>query len=177
MEQIESKTGQGDGGHQVLQRVTVRGTNYDGSDHWVHPASLLQVDGSLVVTKTEAGLNIARQRGTFTSRFNTHGYYWKDRWFNVIRLELPGQGLEGFYCNIATPLVFDGESVRYTDLQLDVRVYAEANGSLSWTLLDEDDFEVARDRYGYSDGLIERCYKAVDQCVGLVKSRAFPFDR
>jgi protein associated with RNAse G/E len=158
--------------------VTVRATKFDGRDHWVHPATLLQADQGLVMTRTSAGLAISRGDGrTFTSPYNTRAHYWPDRWFNVIRLELPGQGLYGFYCNIASPVQFDGATVGYVDLQLDVIARATSSGDLTYWLADEDEFEEARDHFGYDDALITRCYEAVDQVSKLIERRQFPFDR
>ncbi len=162
--------------HARPRIVTVRATNYDGSDHWVHPATLLHADDTLVMTRTSAGLDIARERGIFTSPYNTRAHYWTDRWFNAIRLELPGRGLYGYYCNIATPLEFDGSTVHYVDLQLDVIVTAQPNGSLRHRIADEDEFEEAIGRYAYTDELVARCWRAVDECIALVEARTFPFD-
>jgi protein associated with RNAse G/E len=163
------------------RNVTVRASNYDGRVHWVHPAMLLQAgDDGFVQTQTEAGLVVARETGHYTSPFNTKGHYWTDRWFNVIRLETPDNNglwhLEGYYCNIASPVQFDGATVGYIDLQLDVRVSAPPDGSLTYRLVDEDEFEAARDQYAYPADLIERCWGAVDQVVAMVKARQFPFD-
>ena len=158
--------------------VTVRATSFDGADHWVHPATLLHEDDALVITQTSAGLDIRRGNGRlFTSPYNTHGHYWPDRWFNVIRLELPAQGLYGFYCNIASPLQFDGATVGYVDLQLDVIARVTSAGGLTYWLADEDEFEEARDRYGYDDALIEHCYAAVREVSAIIDRREFPFDR
>jgi hypothetical protein len=158
--------------------VTVRATTFAGADHWVHPATLVQAGEGLVVTGTSAGLDIRRGNGrTFTSPYDTNGHYWPDRWFNVIRLELPGKGLFGYYCNIATPVQFDGTTVGYVDLQLDVIARVTDEGGLSYWLADEDEFEEARDRYGYDDALISRCYAAVEEVSRLIEGRAFPFDR
>lgn len=161
---------------EALGLVTVQGTNYDGSIHWKHPATLLQAGPGLVQTQTSAGLEIKREAGIFVSRYNTRGHYWPDRWFNVIRLELPGQGLYGFYCNIATPARFDGETVHYTDLQLDVIVRRDGGARLVHSVVDEDEFEEARLRYGYDAGLVARCRAAVDELIAMVGRRAFPFD-
>ena len=155
--------------------IRVSACNYDGSPHWEHEAWLVEVGDGIVVTRTEAGLAVKTEGGGYTSPFDTRGHYWPDRWFNVIRLEEPGKGLFGFYCNVATPAEFDGATVRYTDLQLDVRVYVDAGG-LRYDVLDEDEFAAARLRFGYADELVERCRAAVDELIGLIEARAFPFD-
>ena len=155
--------------------IRVLASNYDGTPHWEHPALLVSESKDLLVTETASGLEIATERGPWNSPYNTRGHYWPDRWFNVIRLEEPGRGLTGFYCNIATPVEFDGESLRYIDLQLDVRVFV-SEAEWTYTVLDADEFEEARHRYAYPDDLVVRCRQAVDAIIGLVESRQFPFE-
>ena len=155
--------------------VTVRATNFDGAFHWGHPASLERAEDGLVVTSTTSGLVVKTETGQYVSPYNTRAHYWTDRWFNVIRLEEPGRGLFGYYCNIASPMTFDGETVGYIDLQLDVRIRWD-HGRLTFRLVDEDEFEEARDRYAYDEDLIARCYAAVDELRALFDRREFPFD-
>lgn len=162
---------------EAQQIVQIYATNYDGSFHWAHPAYLVEAGDSLVVTSTRPNTEIKREGGIYVSPYETRAHYWTDRWFNVIRLELPDRGLFGYYCNIATPLDFDGTTVRYTDLQLDVIVRTDGLGGLTHWLADEDEFEVARDRYGYTDELIDRCYAAVEELRRMIDSRTFPFDK
>lgn len=118
---------------------------------------------------------VKTETGQYVSPYNTRAHYWTDRWFNVIRLEEPGRGLFGYYCNIASPMSFDGETVSYIDLQLDVRIRWD-HGRLTFRLVDEDEFEEARGRYYYDGELIERCYGAVDELRALFDRREFPFD-
>ena len=161
----------------VLRQVTVRATNYDGELHWEHAAWLLQADDGYVITHTPAGTRVRTEGGgEYVSPFDTRAHYWTDRWFNVIRLETPGQGLYGYYCNIATPLRFDGETVHYVDLQLDVRVFADASGGLEVRVVDEDEFEVARQRYGYDEQLVSCARGGVDDLLRMIEAQEFPFD-
>ncbi len=155
--------------------IHVRGCSYDGLPHWQHPALLLHQADGLIVTQTAAGVEIATTHGPWHSPYDSRGHYWAERWFNAIRLEEPGKGLFGWYCNIATPAELDGASLRYVDLQLDVRVYAEAAG-LRYEVVDEDEFEAARARFHYPDELVARCRGAVEELIALVTARAFPFD-
>ena len=158
------------------RRVYVHATNYDGSPHWRHPAWLVAADDGLVITRTEPGLEVAHERGVWVDPYQTRGHYWPDRWYNVIRLDEPDKGLNGYYCNVATPAEFDGETLRYIDLQLDVRVFAQPDGALTYTVMDEDDFEAACRRYAYSDDLVARARQAVDELIALIEARSFPFD-
>jgi protein associated with RNAse G/E len=162
-------------GLEKTRSIRVRASNYDGTPHWEHPALLVSESDDLLVTQTVSGLEIATERGPWNSPYNTRGHNWPHRWFNVIRLEEPGRGLAGFYCNIATPVEFDGESLRYVDLQLDVRVFV-SEAEWTYTVLDADEFEEARRRYAYPDDLVVRCRQAVDAVINLVEARQFPFE-
>jgi uncharacterized protein len=162
--------------NQIGRPVQVRATNYDGSHHWSHPAYLVMEKGSLVVTQTFAGTSVETENGPWVSPFHTRGHYWTDRYYNVIRLDAPsGGGFQGFYCNIATPAEFDGESLHYTDLQLDVRVYVEDAG-LRPEVMDEDEFEAACRKYAYAARLIERARSALAELLSVVERREFPFN-
>jgi uncharacterized protein len=161
---------------EALRTVTVLATNYDGSLHWTHSATLLQAADHKGTTQTLPDTRVTTESGFYISPFETLAHYWQDRWFNVIRLETPGEGLYGYYCNVATPVDFDGETVHYVDLQLDVRVFADAAGALEHRLVDEDDFEAARERYGYPDELVACCRAAVKQLIAMIEAREFPFD-
>jgi uncharacterized protein (DUF952 family)/protein associated with RNAse G/E len=161
---------------ESTREVRIVATNYDGSPHWSHPARLVHADDTIVITETSAGLPIERAAGPFTSPFNTRAHYWPDRYFNVIRLEEPGRGLTGYYCNIAAPVIFDGANVSYVDLQLDVRVFVATDGTLTWALLDEDEFEAACIQYSYDDALIANCRAAVDEIIAMVEAKTYPFD-
>jgi protein associated with RNAse G/E len=161
----------------VLPRIRVRATNWDGDVHWEHGAWLVSREDGWVVTRTEAGTRVRTEGGgEYVSPFDTRAHYWSDRWFNVIRLETPGQGLYGYYCNIATPLRFDGETVHYVDLQLDVRVFADGAGELEYLVVDEEEFEAARERYGYGDDTVASARAAVGELVRMIEAREFPFD-
>ena len=72
------------------------------------------------------------------------------------------------------PAVFDAATLRYADLQLDLRLYYEA-GDLREELLDEDEFEEAKSRYDYSEELCRRAWGAIDEVRRLIAARSYPF--
>ncbi len=90
---------------------------------------------------------------------------------------MPGGLSQGWYCNVASPVFFDGDQLHYVDLELDVRVTIETDGSLRAEVWDEADFIAAIERYGYNDELIRRCREAARELVNMAATREFPFDR
>ena len=64
-------------------------------------------------------------------------HYYRERWYTVFELRGEGGRLKGWYCNIARPARFDGETVTSEDLELDLFVSPDRQTLLR---LDEDDF-------------------------------------
>jgi protein associated with RNAse G/E len=63
--------------------------------------------------------------------------YWFNRWYNIFALRTPQGQPKGWYANICTPITFDGKTIRYTDLDLDLWVWPDGR----YRVLDEDAFE------------------------------------
>ena len=128
-----------DGGDKAEpgSRTLLRATKFDGSAHWIQPFTVLADDGCLLVTKYYAGTPIYTSRGEFRSPYDSTVYFWRNRWYNVFRLAKPGCSLALWYCNVATPAIYDYGQLSYVNLDLDVAVRPDGNIEL----LDEDEFE------------------------------------
>jgi protein associated with RNAse G/E len=99
-------------------------------------------------------------------------YYWLDRWYNVFRFLAPGGVLRNFYCNVNKPPSFDGQILSYIDLDIDVVVEPD----FSFSVLDLDEFERNVLRYDYPLEIQISARSAVDELIGLIQARAFPFN-
>jgi hypothetical protein len=153
--------------------VHVVSTKYDGSRHWEFDSFFVAERGPLLVTHNFAGQELTNPRGKWRTPFDTRNHFWSDRWYNVMRNDRPrAGGLEYWYCNVTTPARYDGETVRYIDLDLDVRVFAD--GTLE--VLDEDEFLEHSVRMGYPPDVIEEARRAVDELIALARGAQFPFD-
>ena len=98
-------------------------------------------------------------------------YYWLDRWYNVFRFRDPDLNLKRFYCNINMPPRFDGQTLTYVDLDIDVLVEPD----LSYRVLDLEDFEANARHYNYPVDIQTEAHQALDELIGLIETRAFPF--
>jgi protein associated with RNAse G/E len=157
----------------IGRTVRVCSTKYDGSPHWEYDSSFVLEQGPLLVTMNFAGQELQTWQGPWTTPYDTRNHFWADRWYNVMRRELPrGGGLDSWYCNVTTPAVYDGETVRYADLDLDVIVPLAGEPEV----LDEDEFLENSRRMGYPADVIEQARRAVDELLTLARERRFPFD-
>lgn len=99
-------------------------------------------------------------------------YYWTNRWYNIFRFIEPTGALRSYYCNVNTPPVFDGLTLSYVDLDIDILVSPD----LSYTVVDEDEFETNAALFSYTDEIKRRAHEALDALVHLIKTRQFPFN-
>ena len=101
----------------------------------------------------------------------------REKSFPVIELAGP-QGVEEmginmrFYCNINMPPRFDGESLTYVDLDIDLLVEPD----LSYRVLDLEDFEHNARHYNYPPNVKHEARRAVDELISMIQTRAFPFN-
>jgi len=61
-------------------------------------------------------------------------FFYKDHWFNIIG-QLKKFGLF-YYCNIASPYIIDGKSIKYIDYDLDLRVFPDGG----FKILDRNEY-------------------------------------
>ncbi len=155
------------------RRIHVRSTKYDGSPHWEFDSWCVLEKRPLLVTTNFAGQELQTWKGPWTTPYHTRNHFWDDRWYNVMRLERRDGQLEGWYCNVTTPAEFDGEQVRYVDLDLDVYVPAQGEPEL----LDEDEFQENSTRMAYPAEVVAEARRASADLLTLARAGDFPFQR
>jgi protein associated with RNAse G/E len=156
-----------------MSPVEVRVYKYDGLLHRTWPAELLRQEGSLIVLDAKFADEVTHDLlGTIASGTLSLEYYWLDRWYNVFRFVEPDGTLRNYYCNVNVPPTFDGETLSYVDLDLDILVEPD----LSYRILDVEDFERNAEDYGYSVEVQANARRAVDELVRMIETSAFPFN-
>lgn len=157
--------------------VPVHATKYDGAYHRRWPMRYVMRRGPLYVLEFELGTLATKTRDPADdpdpAAFTWPGelYLWEDRWYNTCRVLREGR--TWYYTNIATPAEFDGSSFHYIDLDLDVSWYPHNEPRVH----DDDEFLDHSASMGYPPEVIERARAAVDEVLGHIAARAFPFDR
>jgi hypothetical protein len=155
------------------QEVIVRACKFDGAEHRRWRARLLSRDASLLVLDARFEDEIRHallgtlRRGTLSVE-----YYWLDRWYNVFRFHEPTGELRNYYCNVNVPPTFDGRVLSYVDLDMDILVAPD----LSYSIVDEDEFEANAALFDYPLHVRERAQNALAELVSMIEARRFPFN-
>ncbi len=172
------------GEHLVTgQRIRVLSTKYDGSHHYEQHGWLLETPGgeagAPLRVLIEAGTELRSYRGTFPAPMDFTILFWpgQDRWYNVehnhqVLVRPDGRLSTSSYANVSTPAIFDGDTVRWVDLDLDVTV----RGGLV-ELVDEDEFDEHRARMAYPKAVVTRAREAASELLRLATLATPPFDR
>jgi protein associated with RNAse G/E len=135
-------------------------------------AELLRQEDSLVVLDAEFPEEIVHDLlGTIAAGTRSLEYYWLDRWYNVFRFAQPDGSLRNYYCNVNVPATFDGETLSYVDLDLDILV----DPDFSYQVLDVADFERNAAVFGYTADVQTKARAALAELIGLIEQRGFPF--
>jgi protein associated with RNAse G/E len=157
-----------------VRRVIVRSTRYDGSLRDQFDADLLgERDGAFFI-RTYPGTPVLGINGTSPEITTATQILFTDRWYNVNHIHdivSPFNNL--WYTNIAMPATFDGATINWVDLDLDVMCDAD-RGIL---LKDVELFEQRATNGYYPPQIVEKVFAARDEVLALARADAFPFDR
>lgn len=141
----------------------VRVLKYDGRErrHWA--AQVVEQVGPLIVLDAVFDEEIQHDLlGTIALGTVSKEYYWLDRWYNIFRFN------DRFYCNVTKPPAFDGSTLTYVDLDIDVLVESD----FSYKILDLEDFEASQ----YAAEVQHNARQALAELTSLVETRSFPFN-
>ena len=157
-----------------LRPITILSTKYDGSLRESYTGHLLEQVGPLIRIQVSVGSPIFRgpDRPSGTADDGIEMYF-TDRWYNVWHFLTQGINQYLWYANISTPATFDGSTLQWTDLDIDVARHLD--GTIH--SLDFDEFQEHRTRMQYPDAIVERALSTHDEVVQPAKSGAFPFNR
>ncbi len=97
-------------------------------------------------------------------------FFYPDRWYNVICM-IRKTGIH-YYCNLASPSIYDEEALKNIDYDLDVKI----NPKWECTILDEDEYAEHAIRMGYSDELKKVVEDELENLLRHIKLQNSPFD-
>ena len=156
-----------------MSEIFVHSCKHDGRIHRRWPARVERREGPLVVLDATFAEEVRHPLlGIIEAGTHSTEYFWTDRWYSVFRFQTPDGRLLRFYCNINTPARLCDGVLSFVDLDVDVLVEPD----FSYTVLDEDEFELHNELYAYPQSYRENVRRALDELLRLVETRGFPFD-
>ncbi len=97
-------------------------------------------------------------------------FFYKDHWFNIISM-IRKSGIY-YYCNLASPSLFDGEAIKNIDYDLDVKVFPDQ----SYIILDENEYAMHSKEMNYPKEVMTIIEKEMQELISWIEERREPFD-
>lgn len=156
---------------EIGQNVVIQSYKHDGSLHrtWLYSKVLDVKDDHFVVVNNKTWVVESDGRRWFT-REPAVCFFYTNRWYNVISM-IRKNGIY-YYCNLASPSLYDGEAIKNIDYDLDVKVFPDQ----SHVILDEDEFEVHGLKMSYSKELKEVVLDGLDSLLSTIQEQDYPFN-
>ncbi|MBW9212805.1 MULTISPECIES: DUF402 domain-containing protein [Terrabacteria group] len=157
---------------KVKDTVYVQSFKHDGSLHrtWCK-AFVLEADEEKIVAVTDRAWVIESDGRKWITREPAVCFFYKKKWFNVISM-IRHSGIY-YYCNLASPSLYDGEAIKNVDYDLDVKLFPDR----SYVILDEDEYREHGEEYVYSDDLKEVVEKSMTSLIGMMEREEEPFQK
>lgn len=151
--------------------VYIQSFKHDGSLHrtWAM-GYVIEANAKRAVVVTNHTLVSESDGRKWITREPAICYLYPDKWYNVICM-IRKTGIH-YYCNLASPSLYDGEAIKNIDYDLDVKV----NPVGKTTLLDEDEYREHMMQMGYSSALDKAINKGLDKLMVDIRLKNSPFD-
>jgi protein associated with RNAse G/E len=157
----------------MMNYLWLHSTKYDGSLHYRYPVRLVERSLERLTTYCEPGTTMESYRGSRIAERHILSLFWRDQ-SCVLHVEWTRQWQpEYLYIDITTGTSWVEGTIRYIDLDLDLIL---RQGSTAVQLLDVDEFETHRVRWGYPEDLVRSCWSAVEEVRSLLETGKEPFN-
>ncbi len=154
-----------------MNKYYIQSYKHDGSVHrtW-YPVLLISEDDKKFVAINRRTQIFESNNRTWIAREPALYYLYKEKYFNVIAM-LRQDGIY-YYCNLASPSLYDGEAIKNIDYDLDVKIFPDG----TYEILDEREFEVNKVKYKYPKVLEKRLRDEIQLIISLHKNNLTPFN-
>lgn len=152
--------------YQPGQRVRGTYCKSDGKAHRWMQMTVERADANYLILTNPAGEPCEGPKGGWKAAYAGRVHLWTDRPYNLTEVIDNDGRLVQLYVNIASPARLLPGEVQYTDYELDVT----KNPGQPAKVEDEDDFQEAIQRYGYTEEFQQSCWQAVAEVLNLVET-------
>lgn len=151
--------------------IQIQSYKHDESLHRIwEKATVLYADGEVVIVANQRTKVIEANGRFWHTREPSVSWFYKNHWFNIIAI-LKKEGMH-YYCNIASPYVYDEEGLKYIDYDLDVKVIDD----FSYTTLDRNEYNKHKNKMDYPQKLKVILEEELKLLKSMIENREGPFN-
>lgn len=156
---------------KIGDSIFIESYKHDGNVHRIWSKALvIDIFDHCYVVVTDKSYVIESDQRRWLTKEPAICFYYDNRWFNVIAM-VRKNGIY-YYCNIASPSLYDGEALKNIDYDLDLKVYPD----YSYTVLDENEYADHARIMAYPPELMAIIEMELRNLILTVERRERPFD-
>jgi len=152
-------------------QVYIQSYKHNGKLHrtWAKGFVIACDEEKIVLVTNKALVTESNDRKWVTKEPAICFFYFK-RWYNVISM-IRKSGIY-YYCNLASPSLYDGEAIKNIDYDLDVKLFP--NGQ--YTILDEDEYFDHQKQMDYPEDIKRIVEDEMENLITEIKNFNEPFN-
>lgn len=157
---------------KVGSYIYIQSYKHNGSLHrtWCK-AFVLESNEDRIVCVTDRAWVIEADGRKWITREPAVCFLYTKKWFNVISM-IRHAGIY-YYCNLASPSIYDGEAVKNIDYDLDVKLYPDGG----YQILDENEYAEHAKAMGYSEDIKDILANQMQQLIEMMQNGEDPFNQ
>ena len=156
---------------KIGESVYVQSYKHSGSLHrtWSKD-QVIDIKDDFVVVVTDHSWVVEADGRRWLTKEPAICFYYTKRWYNIISM-VRKTGIY-YYCNLASPSLYDGEAIKNIDYDLDVKVFP--NGE--YVILDENEYEYHASVMNYPENIKKIISSQMEELLDLIVNKKEPFD-
>ncbi len=153
--------------------ITVNSRKFDRSISRTWTCELVDADDRLITLLGVFAYDVNHPNlGAIARGTASYEYFWRDRWYNVFRFHNPDGTLRNWYCNICMPPEFDGTTLDFIDLDIDIVIWPDGTREV----LDREEFAANAAAFHYPAHVVANAEQALLDALAMIDNAEFPFD-
>ncbi|MDO4500902.1 MAG: DUF402 domain-containing protein [Erysipelotrichaceae bacterium] len=156
---------------KIGDSVFVQSYKHDGSLHrtW-SKALVIDVFDHCAVVVTDHSWVVESDKRRWLTKEPAICFYFDNKWFNIISM-VRKTGIY-YYCNLASPSLYDGEAIKNIDYDLDVKIFPDE----SYMILDENEYAYHASKMHYPDNVKKIIDDEMKVLLEMIKEKKDPFN-
>jgi protein associated with RNAse G/E len=156
---------------KIGKNIQIQSYKHDEELHRIwETATIIDVKEDCVIVANYRTKVIESNGRFWHTREPSVTWFYNNRWFNVIGI-LKRKGIH-YYCNIASPYLFDEEALKYIDYDLDIKVVDD----FSYKILDRNEYNKHKQKMEYPKKLKMILEEELKTLKTMIEERKGPFN-
>lgn len=157
---------------KVGEMVYIQSFKHDGSLHrtWAK-GFVIEATETQIVAVTNKTWVTESDGHRWITREPAICFFYPDKWFNVITM-IRKTGIY-YYCNLASPSLYDEEAIKNIDYDLDIKLYPNGH----YDILDEDEYLEHGTLMNYPDNIKQIVESQMQLLIKMIEEKKAPFNR